>query len=188
MKTLIINGSPHLNGETASMISCISHNLIGEIKRIDTYYAGISPCNDCRLCHSEDACSINDGMEDIYLYIKECDNVIFASPLYFSQFTGSFLSFMSRLQRLSAQKYIRKQQADIKPKKGLVLLNGGGSTINTTGVEQTARILMRELNVTEHKFICYVGTDKKTVTDDDKTKETMLAAVSFLNGEKEDII
>ena len=179
MKALIINGSPNKSGETVSMINYILDSYTGEYRRVDTYYAGISPCMDCRACHTQDRCIIEDDMGEIYRYIRDCDRLILASPLYFSQFTGSLLSFMSRLQLFCSQKYIRKTGVDIREKKGLILLNGGGSTINISGVEQTGRILMRELNVREYKTVCYVGTDIKPALQDEKTLRELKGAAEF---------
>lgn len=49
MKTLIINGSPKKDGDTAVLINELVRNLKGEVV-ILTCYDEISPCNDCRFC------------------------------------------------------------------------------------------------------------------------------------------
>lgn len=180
MKTLIINGSPRPNGETVSMINYITPHLIDEYRQVNTYYADIKPCTDCRHCHSAYGCTIDDGMTELYDYIRQCDRVIFASPLYFSQYTGSFLGFMSRLQMLCAQRYIRRMECEIAPKKGLVLLNGGGSTKSLAGVEQCTRILMREFNCTDYKTICYTGSDIKPALQDRATISALDEGIKFL--------
>ncbi len=181
MKALIINGSPNKNGETVSMINYILSKYSGEYKIVNTYYVSVSPCTDCRACSTEDKCAIDDDMTEIYEYMRICDRIIFASPLYFSQFTGSFLSLMSRIQLFCSRKYIRNMDNNLKEKKGLILLNGGGSTVNTTGVEQCGRILMKEMNVSEYKTVCYVGTDKRSVLEDKKTVDELEKAANFFN-------
>jgi multimeric flavodoxin WrbA len=183
MKTLIINGSPNLNGDTMSMINYVTDKLTGEYKLVNTYYANIAPCNDCRVCRTERDCVINDDMTEVYRYIELCDRVILASPLYFSQYTGSFLSVMSRIQMLCSQKYIRHQPIEITPKKGLVLLCGGGSTISTAGVEQCTRIIMRELNCDSFKTVCYIGTDKMPALSDSGTVDELNKSIAFINEE-----
>ena len=50
MKTLIFNGSPRKNGETAYMIRTLQKNLGGEFKVVNAYRADIRPCIDCRWC------------------------------------------------------------------------------------------------------------------------------------------
>jgi multimeric flavodoxin WrbA len=180
MKTLIINGSPRLEGETMSMINYVTQRLDGEYKLVNTYYADISPCNDCRACTELAECVIKDDMSEVYDYLKICDRVILASPLYFSQYTGSFLSVMSRMQLLFSQKYIKHKPIELALKKGIVLLSGGGSTVSTVGVEQCTRIIMRELNCTEFKTICYIGTDKKAAMLDEKTVSELNLGIEFL--------
>ena len=181
MKTLIINGSPHKNGETVKMINFIKERLDGQVICLNTYFENISPCVDCGFCHKEDRCAIDDKMTELYPHIESCDRLVLASPLYFSQLTGVMLGVLSRIQVFSAQKYIRHKTPNLKPKKGIVLLNGGGSTKNTAGVDQCVRIIMRELNVTDFKTVFYSGTDKKPVMEDAKTVDEMETAVKFLN-------
>ena len=49
MKTLIINGSPKKNGDTAALIDELLRHLEGEV-RIISGDDSISPCIDCRFC------------------------------------------------------------------------------------------------------------------------------------------
>ncbi len=83
MKTLILNGSPRKNGDTASLIERTTEKIVGEYRIVDAYRCNISPCLDCRYCWENSGCVINDEMQEIYKYIKECDNIMIASPLYF---------------------------------------------------------------------------------------------------------
>ena len=91
MKTLIMNGSPRKNGDTVSLIRKVTEKLTGEFRIIDAYYCSISPCVDCRYCREHSGCSIEDEMQQIYDYIRECDNIIIASPVYYSELTGKLL-------------------------------------------------------------------------------------------------
>jgi multimeric flavodoxin WrbA len=84
MKTLIFNGSPRKNGDTASLVNKVLEDLNGEFKIVNAYDCGVQPCMDCRYCWENRGCRINDSMREIYQYIQECDNVIIASPIYFS--------------------------------------------------------------------------------------------------------
>ena len=98
MKTMILNGSPRKSGDTASLISIITQNIDGNYRIFDAYRCNISPCLDCRYCRQNDGCIIKDEMQEIYGYIQECDNILIASPLYFSELTGKLLDVGSRLQ------------------------------------------------------------------------------------------
>ena len=102
MKTLILNGSPRINGDTSSLIKKFTEKKIDEYKIVDAYRCNISACLDCRNCWKNNGCSINDEMQEIYKYIQECDNILIASPLYFSELTGKLLDVGSRLQTFFA--------------------------------------------------------------------------------------
>ncbi len=47
---------------------------------VDSYNCNIRPYIDCRYCWENVGCSIKDEMQEVYDYIKECDNVLIASP------------------------------------------------------------------------------------------------------------
>lgn len=96
IKTLIINGSPRINGDTASLLDVVKENIEGEYRVVDVYRCAISPCLDCRFCWKNNGCAINDEMQEIYDYIQICDNILIASPIYFSELTGRLLDVGSR--------------------------------------------------------------------------------------------
>lgn len=66
MKTLILNGSPRVNGDTESLIQVVTQNIVGEYKIINTYRCTISPCIDCRYCWNNSGCAIErNGNESL---------------------------------------------------------------------------------------------------------------------------
>lgn len=50
MKTLILNGSPRIIGDTVSFIKKITERIAGGYRIADAYRCNISPCLDCRYC------------------------------------------------------------------------------------------------------------------------------------------
>ena len=123
MKTLIINGSPRKNGNTATLLNELKKHLDGEVYQVDTYYAKSSPCYDCRHCWTNVECIVNDEMQDVYKMIDEAVNFVIASPIYFGNLTGSLLNWASRLQLFWVSRYIRKvEPLSIKNRKGVVIL------------------------------------------------------------------
>ena len=123
MTTLIINGSPRKNGNTAAFLSALKERLDGDVFQVDTYYAKSSPCFDCRYCWTHPACALQDEMQDVYKVMDEADNVVIASPIYMGNLTGSLLNWASRLQFLWISRRIRKvEPLRDKPRKGAVVL------------------------------------------------------------------
>ena len=107
MKTLIFNGSPRKNGETAYMIRTLQENLGGDFKVVNAYRADIRPCIDCRWCFDHAGCAVKDEWQEVLSYIEECDHIIMASPVY------CFLLWWADCRPISAQ--------DISVKKNLFL-------------------------------------------------------------------
>ena len=145
MKTLIFNGSPREHGDTTALTEKLIHGLNGEYHIVDAYRCNISPCIDCRCCRKTDGCSINDEMQEVYSYIQDCDNILIASPLYYSELTGKLLDVGSRLQRYFCAAYYRGEIPVKKPKKGAVILVGGGDGRIDKAFE-TACTLMHHMN------------------------------------------
>ncbi len=181
MKTLIINGSPRKNGDTASLINVLTEQLNGEYRIINAYYSDISPCIDCRYCWENAGCSINDEMAEIYDYIVDCDNVVLASPIYFSQPTGKLLDVCSRFQTYFAAKHFRNQAPLIKSKKGAVILVGGGDG-NSQKAYETLCSVLKHINTTEiYKLVGSFNTNEVSVVEDGNVITEIKNIAGFLN-------
>ncbi|HZK27988.1 MAG TPA: flavodoxin family protein [Thermoclostridium sp.] len=126
METLIFSGTPRKNGDTMALVNQFINHLSGEYKIIDAYNCNIKPCIDCRFCWKNSGCSINDDMREVDSYIQRCDNILIASPIYFSELTGQLLAIASRLQTYFCARYFRKEDPIKKVKKGGVIIVGGG--------------------------------------------------------------
>lgn len=181
MKTLIFNGSPRKNGDTVSLINRLTDILDGECKVINTYYANISPCIDCRYCWCNNGCSIDDEMSEIYDYIKECDNIVMASPVYFSQPTGKLLDVCSRFQRYYTLKEFQGVAPEIKPKKGAIILAGGGDG-QPESAYLTLKTIMQHINVTDFfRLTGSFNTNKVSAEDDNTVLSEINEIAMFLN-------
>lgn len=65
------------------MIDALTAQLEGEYKVVNAHSCNVRACVDCRYCWEHPACSIQDGWQEIDSYLRECDNVVIASPVYF---------------------------------------------------------------------------------------------------------
>lgn len=179
MKTLIINGSPRVNGDTASLLKTVKEKMDSEFLEIDAYRCDIAPCIDCRFCWEQNGCAIKDGMQNVYDYIQECDNILIASPIYFSEITGKLLDVGSRLQTYFSAKYIRKEQPIVKPKKGAVILVGGGDG-QVDKPYETACTLLRLMNCDDIHEVAYSNnTDKRPAIEDEKVLEKVQSIIDY---------
>lgn len=186
IQTLIFNGSPRKNGDTAFLIQKLTTHLHGEIKIVNAYTAKIAPCVDCRKCRVHSGCVLVDEMQDIYAYLEVCDNVIIASPLYFSELTGKLLDIGSRLQMYFSAAEFRHEALPKKVKKGGVLLVGGG-TGNPQKAYETAVCLLHYMNVQQiHPMICSHNTDHVPVAKDQNVLMELKNIADFLNASEKE--
>jgi len=93
-----INGSPHLEGNTAH---ALRHALkvIGQ-EGVETSYLAladkaIAPCRGCFACR-EGACVQEDDMGEVVDAIERCDGLLLASPVYMGLVTGQMKVMMDR--------------------------------------------------------------------------------------------
>lgn len=181
MKTLILNGSPRKKGDTAALISHLLEHLLGEVKIVNAYDGRIAPCIDCRACRKQEGCIINDGMQEVYDYLRTCDNVVIASPVYFSELTGQLLNAASRLQTYYSARYIRREEPLLSRKKGAVLLTGGG-TGDPMRAYKTASELLSYMNAVEiFPLVCSHNTDRVPASEDREALISVRKAAEFLS-------
>lgn len=179
MQTLIIYGSPRINGDTESLIDIIVNSTPDKYKIVNAYRCNISPCIDCRYCWENNGCSIQDEMQEIYDYIQECDNILIASPTYFSELTGKLLDFGSRLQTYFCAKFFRKENAILKPKKGAVILVGGGDGHMDKAYE-TACTLLHHMNCYDiHDIVYSHNTNERPAIKDEQALMGIQSIIHF---------
>ena len=124
MKTLIINGSPRPSGNTVVLINELKKHLEGEVIELSAFRSKIAPCVDCRSCWTTARCAVRDEMDVIYG--DDFDNVVVASPVYFSTVPGQVLSLFSRMQPWHCATFFLKQPLVQRRKKSAAILTGGG--------------------------------------------------------------
>ena len=182
MKTLILNGSPRKKGDTVSLISKVTDHLNGEYKIVNAYDCGIAPCVDCRYCCKNTGCCVNDAMQEVYTYIQECDNILIASPIYFSELTGALLNVGSRLQTYFCARYFRNENPIKKPKKGAVFVVGGGDG-NINKPYETACCLLHHMNAYAIMPVVFShNTNSKPAIEDEIALAGVSNIIEFFNG------
>lgn len=181
MKTLIFNGSPRKNGNTAAMVQELCRHLQGEYKIVNAYSCKVSPCIDCRYCWKHPNCCIHDEWDQIDQYIRECDNVVLASPIYFSSLTGPLLAVLSRVQLYFSSRIFRKEKLLTEPKRGGLILTGGGKKTSAFPMGP-ANIILKEMNVTEiFEPVMSLSTDSCPASEDTEALKQLADLADFLN-------
>ena len=180
-KTLIINGSPRVDGDTAALIKELWEHLHGDVIEISAFRSNIAPCVDCRGCWETARCVVEDEMSVIY--DDDFDNVVLATPVYFMCLPGPVLSLMSRFQPQHAARFFLNKPLEIKPKKAGLILTAGGKG-NEAGANHHILVMFKMLNATgyEEHYAKSLSTDTIPAKDDRVALENAHRLAEWLNG------
>lgn len=179
MSTLIFNGSPRKNGDTVSLLNILCGKL-ENCEIISAYGSEIAPCTDCRYCWQKPGCAVKDGWQRVDRLLRECDSVVIASPIYFSELTGPLLSVLSRLQQYYCSMAFRGEKYPFSGKKGGLILVGGGDG-SPERAEKTAVTMLHHMGCKEifPTVLCH-NTNNLPAADEPKICERLCELADFL--------
>ena len=107
MKVLILTGSPHCNGTTATLTNqlCLGAKEAGhQITRFETAELDIHPCKGCGTCRENNGkCVYEDDMNQIYPHLMEADIVVLVTPIYYFNMTAQLKCAVDRFYAISPQ-------------------------------------------------------------------------------------
>lgn len=181
MSTLIFNGSPRKNGDTVSLLNILCGQLEG-FETVNAYSGEISPCIDCRYCWYKEGCAVKDGWQRVDVLLRECDSVLIASPIYFSELTGPLLSVFSRLQQYYCAKAFLGEKYPFSGKRGGLILIGGGDG-SPERAEKTAVTMLHHMGCREifPTVLCH-NTNNLPAADEPNIREKLSELADFLSG------
>lgn len=128
-KIMILNGAGKKKGNTSALIDAFREGAAGsEITEFYLQTMNIRGCLDCGGCGrkekgSAEPCVQKDDMQQIYAALRDADVIVFASPVYFWDITGTLKTAIDRLYA----PLVNKAAGD--PKGTVLLMTSGGSTI-----------------------------------------------------------
>lgn len=99
-KVLLLNGSPHPHGCTATALEEMMNTFMKEGIETEIIQVGnksIRGCAGCNRCRELGRCVFDDLVNEVAPKLKEADGLIVGSPVYYSSPNGTILSFMDRL-------------------------------------------------------------------------------------------
>lgn len=125
MKVLLVNGSPHSQGCTATALEEVAKELTRQGIESEHYWIGTNPisgCIACGGCRRTDGCVLQDGVTEIGKRLDEFDAFVFGAPTYYGGPCGQLQCFMDRLFCSSSRKLMGK------PAAAVVSCRRGGAT------------------------------------------------------------
>lgn len=99
-KVLLLNGSPHQQGCTATALEEMIRVFEAEGIETELIQVGtkdIRGCISCNKCEEAGKCVFDDLVNEVAPKFKEADGLVVGSPVYYGSPNGTILSFMDRL-------------------------------------------------------------------------------------------
>jgi len=125
MKVLMLNGSSKKNGNTVRALKEAGAVLEELGVEYEIFHIGPQPIRDCigcGRCTDEGCIFTDDTVNDFVAKAKECDGLVFGTPVYYAHPSGRILSFLDRVFYSSASIFAGK------PGFAVAVARRGGTT------------------------------------------------------------
>ena len=100
MKTLIINGSPRIGGNTSialeEMLKVFEQEGI-EVEVVQIGNKDIRGCISCGYCYKNGKCVFNDPVNELAKKFEAADALVVASPVYYASANATLIACLDRL-------------------------------------------------------------------------------------------
>lgn len=100
MKVLLINGSPHGKGNTATALDEMVKIFEAEGVETEMIHVGnkdVRGCIACYSCYEKGKCVFDDIVNETAPKFAECDGIVVASPVYYASANATLIAFLDRL-------------------------------------------------------------------------------------------
>lgn len=100
MKVLLINGSPHAEGNTRVALDEMIKVFKAAGVETNLVHVGdkdIRGCVACGNCFNLGRCVFDDAVNEVAALFEEADGLVVGAPIYYSSPNGTIISFLDRL-------------------------------------------------------------------------------------------
>lgn len=100
MKVLMINGSPHAQGNTALALREMEKIFAKCGIEVETVHVGnraIRGCIACGYCFKNGKCVVDDAVNEIAAKFADCDGLVLGSPVYYASANSTLTALLDRL-------------------------------------------------------------------------------------------
>lgn len=127
MKVLLINGSPHKEGNTHRCLEEVAQTLHSEGIETEEVWIGKGPfygCTACNYCSTHDSCVFKDDIVNVIANkLRASDGLIVGSPVHYASAGGAITSVLDRLFYSCPNEVFRH-----KPAAAIAIARRGGTT------------------------------------------------------------
>lgn len=170
-KVLLINGSPHKDGNTFIALSEISKTLNEQGIDTEIAWIGVKPvrgCIACGTCKSKGngKCAFDDDICNSMIdKMNDADALVVGSPVYYGQPTGQVLALVQRA-------FFAGANVDNKPAAAVAVCRRGGATAALQTLMMPFQLKNMPLVTSQYWNIVY-GMDKGEAKLDVEGMQTM---------------
>jgi multimeric flavodoxin WrbA len=182
MKVLLLNGSPHRQGNTATALTEVAKQLEAEGIESEMVWIGNHPvrgCIACRQCATKGLgrCIFDDDVcNRISEKFAEADGLIVGSPVYYGQPNGALLSIIQRA--------FFSNSANIagKPAAAIAVCRRGGATATFEVLNMPFQMLNMPIVTSQYWNIVYGRSEGEAALDREgmQTMRTLARNMAWL--------
>ena len=100
MKVLILNGSPHADGSTATALKELAKTLEAEGIGAEIVHVGnkaVRGCVACGSCAKLGKCVFDDAVNEVAEKFRDADGLVVGSPVYYASPNATLIALLDRL-------------------------------------------------------------------------------------------
>lgn len=100
MKVILLNGSPHANGNTYIALHEMEKTFAEEGIETEIVHIGnknIRGCIACRSCAKTGKCVFEDEVNEFAAKFEACNGLVIGSPVYYASANATLVAFLTRL-------------------------------------------------------------------------------------------
>jgi NAD(P)H-dependent FMN reductase len=145
MKIVAVYGSARKNGNSEVLVERAINNFTDRDQEVKRYYLtdmDIKSCMGCFACRKKEMCVRKDDMNDLLKDIIQSDFVIFSSPVYMCDASGSFRLMLNRMYPMLEGEPGRytKRYTD---KKCMIIMTQGAPLLMFSGASRTIKRIIK---------------------------------------------
>jgi multimeric flavodoxin WrbA len=158
MNILVLNGSPHLDGNTMYMVKAfqagaeaVGHHVeVAHVAHMTIH--GCLGCDHCK-CTTPPVCAQKDDMQALVPKMLQADMLVLASPVY-------YFTLSAQLQSVIQRTYVFDIPAQIS--KAALLLSSGSPGVYDAAISQYQQALIEYWQITDTGIFTAAGADNRS--------------------------
>ena len=183
MNVILVNGSPHQEGNTNAALLEIARQLEKQGIGTEIIWLGmdaVSGCRSCYVCSNLGKCVINDCVNTFLDKAAEADGFIFGSPVHFGSASGTLTSFMDRV--FYADLLGKGNRFYLKPAAAITTARRAGTTATLDQLNKYFSLMQMPIVTSQYWNLVHGASDGQVEQDAEglQTMRTLARNMAFM--------